>query len=730
MAKPEEKKRGIKTELAGVFFLTLALLSALSLIFYHAGVDPTQGVGLLGNNITWMMFAGIGYSAYFFPLLLFFLSFVFLIRHGEGFNIAKALSLVLFFTASCAIFSFIFDGAVAGGVFGELIERNLAGYVGKAGGIIIFSAVFLVSLRIGTGLPVIQIFDKTARALWFVTKGVYGAGRFFGKKAAELKKEEIEAEKPKKQAKEKPETEEAAKEPVQEKKAEKRAPNIVTLEQEKSKKKKAEPVQEELGFTQSTGGAYQLPSTTLLEAPEKEQAAADKEVLLTNSKILEKKLKDFDVDGSVVEVRFGPVVTTYEFEPAPGVKVNKIVNLADDLALALRAHSIRILAPIPGKAVVGVEVPNVSKSSITLREILEGQDFKKNKSRLSLALGKDISGEHYVADLAKMPHLLVAGATGSGKSVSVNVMILSILFKATPEEVRFLMVDPKMLELSIYDGIPHLLKPVITDVKRANTMLRGAVVEMERRYKLMSELGAKNIEGYNALVAEKPGHSDTDHKKLPFIVVVIDELADLMMVAGKDVEDSLVRLSQMARAAGIHLLVATQRPSVDVITGLIKANFPARISFQVPSKTDSRTILDAGGAEALLGQGDMLFMPPGAGKLLRLHGCYVSEKDIKKVTDFLKKQGKPVYHDEIMDEKTVERIAEAEDLGEEFMAKYMEAVEMAQKMEMISTSYIQRRFRIGYNTAARIIEKMEQDGVVGPAQGSKPREVIKRGIGE
>ncbi|MBI5560413.1 MAG: DNA translocase FtsK, partial [Deltaproteobacteria bacterium] len=455
----------------------------------------------------------------------------------------------------------------------------------------------------------------------------------------------------------------------------------------------------------------------------------DKEALITNSQLLEKILRDFDVEGRVVEVRPGPVVTTYEFEPAPGVKVGKITNLEDDLALAMKAVSIRILAPIPGKAVVGIEVPSPVREKIFLREVLESPAFQTSRSRLTLALGMDISGMPFTADLARMPHLLVAGATGAGKSVSVNAMVLSILFKSTPEDVRFLMIDPKMLELSAYEGIPHLLAPVVTNSKRATVMLKGIVSEMERRYGLMSEKGAKNIEQYNEMLSEKPGEKGGEHKKLPYVVVVIDELADLMMASGKDVEESLVRLSQMSRAAGINLIVATQRPSVDVITGLIKTNFPARISFQVPSKTDSRTILDAMGAEALLGDGDMLFMPPGSTKLKRVHGVYVSEREIKRVADFIKKQGMPAYEKEMMSEKAVEKTAEGEEeLGEDFLEKYREAVKMASALEMISTSYIQRRFRIGYNTAARIIEKMEEEGIVGPAQGSRPREVLKRTI--
>ena len=466
-----------------------------------------------------------------------------------------------------------------------------------------------------------------------------------------------------------------------------------------------------------------LPPLSLLDAVPKKGSSIDDKALLANSQVLEKKLLDFGIEGRVLEVRPGPVVTMYEFEPAPGVKVGRITNLSDDLALAMKAMSIRIIAPIPGKAVVGIEVPNQTRDMIMLREMMECPAFSKSRSRLSLALGKDISGAPYVADLARMPHLLVAGATGTGKSVSVNAMILSFLFKATPEDVRFLMVDPKMLELSAYEGIPHLITPVITDPKKAAGALRSIVTEMGRRYKLMAEKGAKNIEKYNQMVEDA---NKSDEKKLPFIVVIIDELADLMMTSGKDVEECLVRLSQMARASGIHLMIATQRPSVDVVTGLIKTNFPARIAFQLPSRTDSRTIIDAGGAETLLGQGDMLFLPPGTSKLQRIHGAYVSETEIKRVTDFWKKQGAPAYEEIVIEENESALIDEDADLGEEFLRRYDEAVALAATLEMISTSYVQRRFRIGYNTAARIIEKMEKEGVVGPAQGSRPREVLLR----
>jgi S-DNA-T family DNA segregation ATPase FtsK/SpoIIIE len=489
--------------------------------------------------------------------------------------------------------------------------------------------------------------------------------------------------------------------------------------------------------------AFQLPPISLLEAEMEKRQKIDRDSLIMNSRILEKKLLDYGVEGRVVEVRPGPVITVYEFEPAPGVKVSRIVNLADDLALALSALSIRIVAPIPGKSVVGIEVPNTVRETVLLKEIIDSDAFRSSKSKLSFGLGKDISGEPFVVDLAKMPHLLVAGSTGSGKSVSINSMICSILFKATPDEVRFLMIDPKMLELSDYEGIPHLLLPVVTNPKKAAAGLKWLVEEMERRYKVLAEKGVRNIEHYHQRIEkelkekkkvyrrrgdvleggeEKPVES---MESLPYIVVVIDELADLMMISSREVEESITRLAQMARAVGIHLLLATQRPSVDVLTGIIKANFPARISFQVTSKVDSRTILDTIGAEHLLGAGDMLFLPPGSSKLTRLHGAFVSSPEIKRIVEFLKKQGKPSYDLSILLEVKKEKEETGED---EYDEKYDEAVAFVAELGQASISLIQRRFRIGYNRAARIVEKMEEQGVVGSSDGIKPREVLIKKI--
>jgi S-DNA-T family DNA segregation ATPase FtsK/SpoIIIE len=490
-------------------------------------------------------------------------------------------------------------------------------------------------------------------------------------------------------------------------------------------------------------GTFQLPPISLLEAEVDKRQKIDRESLIMNSRILEKKLLDYGVEGRVVEVRPGPVITVYEFEPAPGVKVSRIVNLADDLALALSAISIRIVAPIPGKSVVGIEIPNTVRETVFLKEIIDSDPFRASKSKLSFGLGKDISGVPFVVDLGRMPHLLVAGSTGSGKSVSINSMICSILFKATPDEARFIMIDPKMLELSDYGDIPHMLLPVVTNPKKAAIALRWLVEEMERRYTVLAEKGVRNIEHYHqrrekelkekGKVFKRKGDileggedkpSET-MEKLPYIIVVIDELADLMMISSREVEESITRLAQMARAVGIHLLLATQRPSVDVLTGIIKANFPARISFQVTSKVDSRTILDTIGAEHLLGAGDMLFLPPGSSKLTRVHGAFVSSGEIKRVVEFLKKQGEPAYESAILLEDKKGKEAPGD---EEYDEKYDEAVAFVAETGQASISLIQRRFRIGYNRAARIVEKMEKEGVVGPSDGVKAREVLVKKI--
>ena len=541
---------------------------------------------------------------------------------------------------------------------------------------------------------------------------------------------------------------------------------------EEMKAKEAKVDAERLGFIPLGDGDFQLPPVNLLEYDESQAVSMDRGAMLEMSAKLIQTLDNYGIKGEVAAIRPGPVVTMYEFAPAPGTRVNKITNLTDDLAMSLEALKVRIVAPIPGKAVVGIEVPNKTRETVYLKEILADDAFQEGKAKLPLALGKDIEGGPSVVDLAKMPHLLVAGATGSGKSVAVNTMITSLLYSCTPEDVRFIMVDPKVLELSIYEGVPHLLLPVVTDPKKANLALRWAVEEMERRYELLARMGVRDIASYNkkqaklmakheadklraaadqaeraadgeeaeldeaaqqelALGADQDadmGDMDLDEppRKLPFIVVVIDEFADLMMCAPKEVETSVARIAQKARAAGIHLLLATQRPSVDVITGLIKANFPSRIAFHVTSKVDSRTILDQMGAENLLGAGDMLFSDRGSAPQ-RLHGCFVQEEEIGRVVEFLKKQGRPNYNYDILKPRDEDGDEDGgggggdDDVSDDL---YDRAVRIVAETQRVSVSYLQRRLSVGYNRAAKMVERMEREGVVSPPDVKKVREVL------
>lgn len=498
-------------------------------------------------------------------------------------------------------------------------------------------------------------------------------------------------------------------------------------------------------FKPQRKGDYELPSLKFLNFERNEEPAVDPDELRAMAAQIEQTLSDFRVDGQIVEICPGPVITMFEFSPAPGVKISKIANLSDDLAMALAAHSVRIVAPIPGKGVVGIEVPNPTREMVYLKEIIADDTFQKSKMELPLTLGFDTEGGPIVADLARMPHLLVAGATGSGKSVAVNTMICSLLYRHTADDVRMIMVDPKMLEFSIYADIPHLLLPVVTDPKQATVALNWAVQEMERRYQALADMGVRNVSGYNtkverltkqAEIDQLDGKQDSaamtalgidangtpDHSKLPYLVVIIDEFADLMMTAAKEVETAVARLAQKARAAGIHLILATQRPSTDVITGLIKANFPTRVALRVTSKTDSRVILDSNGAENLLGNGDMLFVPPGSSNLQRVHGAYVSEKEIDKIVGFLRDQAVPEYDDSILVEEDEESGGYIEDMEKD--EYYEDAVDIVVDSGQASISMIQRKLRVGYNRAARMVDMMEAEGLVSEADGYKPREVL------
>ena len=603
----------------------------------------------------------------------------------------------------------------SGGILGGLTENALVKALGISGSAIALAAIWTISLIFATGVSVANVLKSSAGLL--------------GKAYAYIKNRRAEARAKKPLAvKAKPNRLKRKKPKQLNPPAIKQTPEHPQPSSSGNGKKATQQV-----FNFMIPGSYALPAMDMLDDPPPRPKGADAKNLEMQSRLLEKKLEDFGVQGRVNEVCPGPVITTFEYEPGPGVKINRIANLSDDLALALRAMSVRIVAPIPGKAAVGIEIPNMEREYVYFKEIACSSEFEKSKSRLTLCLGKDIEGNPCTADLAKMPHLLIAGATGSGKSVALNAMIASLLYKASPEEVKLVMIDPKRIELSMFDGIPHLITPVVTDVKKATNALYWAVNEMERRYQAMADMGARNIGGYNQKVktalSKKAPLLEGDEKKedpeyMPYVVVVIDELADLMMVASKDVEAALQRLAQMARAAGIHLILATQRPSVDVLTGTIKANFPTRVSFQVSSRTDSRTILDANGAETLLGMGDMLFLPPGAAKIKRMHGAFVSEGELERILSHVRSQQKPEYDASVTD--APESSSGSELSEEDYDEKYDEAVAIVTETGQASISMIQRRLRIGYNRAARIIEVMEKEGVVGPSDGVKPREVLAR----
>ncbi len=669
----------LKKEILGIVLLGVCVFLLTGLITYNP-LDPSLSTsaggavknlcGKVGSYITDVLVQLFGMMSYLLPAIALLFALFYLRKKDPPHILVLISGLALLFLSLSVILQLLIGKIQLKGVaipfsgfLGLLLERTLVNLFSYFGSYLISIILFLISLFLIIQAPLLSLIEK----------------RITMRKSVERRKE-IKV------------VEEKQPEPKVEKKA----------------------VQESFDFFKDMG-PYKLPPISLLDETEKKELKIDKESIQLNASILEKKLKDYGIDGKVSEVKPGPVITMYEFEPAPGIKVSRISNLADDLAMALSAVSIRIIAPIPGKAVVGIEIPNKIRQTVYLRDIIESEPFDASRSYLTLALGKTISGEPYVADLTKMPHLLVAGSTGSGKSVSLNSMICSILFKATPVNVRFLMIDLKMLELSFYDGIPHLLLPVVTNPKNAKTSLRWLIDEMERRYTMMAEMGVRSIEKYNQKMAKQ------EQGPLPYIVVVIDELADLMMVSTREVEEYIARLAQMARASGIHLIIATQRPSVDVLTGIIKANFPARISCQVSSKVDSRTILDTNGAESLLGYGDMLFMSPGLGRLQRVHGPFVAEGEIKRIVEFLKQQAVPSYQNEILEEK--DEKAEDEEIDDE---KYNEAVEFVTEKGEASISMVQRRFRIGYNRAARIVERMEREGVVGPSDGVKPREVLRK----
>ncbi len=689
-------------EVEAIVALVVAGLALVALATY----DPARPVaaqqtpvGPVGAWLGWALFQSFGYAAFLFPLILAVWGAAAFVRAPMPFLWAPLGGLALLIGSATVMLDQIsqtlVDGAVRqGGLVGWTLAQGLRLSLGGVGAWLIPLAGIPVGLLLVTQVSYAALLRVQMVRLKRLRRRKRG-------KASAL--EAIAARAPLVPEIAIPEATFEMMEP----------PVVVEHARSRTLVEQGLTWQETFDFGKGGAESFQLPPVGLLKPPPASELKRTREELQDNAEILRKKLQDFEVDGRIVQVSPGPIITSYEFEPAAGIKVSQVVNLADDLALALKAASVRIVGPIPGRGTVAVEVPNAEAATVYLREIFVSAEFAESKGRLPLALGKDVNGLPVVGDLAAMPHLLVAGATGSGKSVGLNGMICSILYKATPAEVRFLMIDPKRLELSIYEGIPHLLSPVVTDAKEAAARLRWIVGKMDERYKLLQAKQVRNIEGYNKAVDAEG--------RLPYWIVVVDELADLMLVSAGEVQTSLVRLAQIARAVGIHLIIATQRPSVDVVTGLIKANFPTRIAFQMASKVDSRTVLDANGAERLLGKGDMIFVPPGAAKQVRVHGAWVADDEVKAICDFLRKQATAVYEEVVLptDEMTGMEgsPAERDDL-------YWDAVHLVIGQRQASISFLQRRMRLGYPKAARFVDMMEQDHVIGPGDGAKPREVL------
>ncbi|WP_043316254.1 DNA translocase FtsK [Microbulbifer sp. HZ11] len=756
---PESLIARIVREGALITLLAGALLVGISLLSYSpqdpgwshtgSGRDISNAIGPTGAWLADVCLSLLGWMAYLFPVLIGWRAYRILRDrnarfHGPLFALRVA-GLLLLLVAGAGIATLCFTESAQplpfsnGGIIGAAVSSALEHGLGYVGGTILLLATFAIGVTVFTGMSWLQLFEDIGRSVLFVFS-------WLGNRLARAKK----AREEQRVAREAIVVRKAAVEEEKQRTAKRQPPQIApSAPPPKPSPRAVKEKQGELFKGPVTGT---LPALSLLDpADDNKKAGFSREALEALSRLLELKLKDFGVVAEVVSVLPGPVVTRFEIQPAPGVKVSRITNLAKDLARSLAVISVRVVEVIPGKSVVGIEIPNENRQMVRLTEVLGAEVYEKSSSALTLALGHDIAGQPVVADLAKMPHLLVAGTTGSGKSVGINVMLLSLLYKSTPDEVRLILVDPKMLELSVYEGIPHLLTPVITDMNDAANGLRWCVGEMERRYKLMAAMGVRNLAGFNRKVKEAAAKGEPledptwqpdpmssvpeaeqtrPHlKPLPAIVVVIDEFADMMMIVGKKVEQLIARIAQKARAAGIHLLLATQRPSVDVITGLIKANVPTRMAFQVSSKVDSRTILDQGGAEQLLGHGDMLYLPPGTAVPIRVHGAFVDDHEVHQVVADWCRRGEPEYIDGIVDDSNnsipVPGMAtEGGDEDPEADALYDEAVAFVTKSRKASISSVQRQLRIGYNRAARMIETMEAAGVVSPQQANGNREVL------
>ncbi len=732
--------------LAGYFLVALFSYSAQDPSWSHSGSNGeiANFGGAAGAWMADLLFYLFGFLAFLLPLMLIYNGFI-LVRTRDlsaedryQMLVIRWSGFVLTLISGSALSSLHFlvePGAMpldAGGILGQITGNYFSQALGFVGATVLHLALFLAGLTLFTGLSWLAVVDNTGKfTLWVLDKLL---DRYY------LMRDRLEGNR------NRSEREQVFS--VQQKKKETRKPvKIEPVVEQLEPSPRVEKEKQIPLFKTSGKGKSTIPPLALLDKPPARVSGYSKSALEAMSQQLELKLLDFGIEIEVESVHPGPVITRFEILPAPGVKVSQISNLAKDLARALSVMSVRVVEIIPGKSVMGLEIPNENREIVALSEIVQSKAFDQAASPLTLALGKDISGEAVTADLTRMPHLLVAGTTGSGKSVAINAMLLSILFKSTPQDVRMILIDPKMLELNIYEGIPHLIAPVVTDMKEAANALRWCVAEMERRYRLMASLGVRNISGYNRKVREaaaagdplkdplfdprerllNPDAEPADLEPLPYIVVVVDEFADMMMVVGKKVEELIARLAQKARASGLHLLLATQRPSVDVITGLIKSNIPTRIAFQVSSKVDSRTILDQMGAETLLGHGDMLYLPPGTSVPERVHGAFVDDHEVHAVINEIKKSGEPDYITGVLEESTAPVLpgeAPRDSNGEEADPLYDEAVAVVTETRKASISYVQRRLKIGYNRAARMIEEMEASGVVSMVQSNGSREVL------
>jgi len=690
-------------EIKLIFLLAVALIIFISLITFDPNdislltSDPSSSksniTGTVGAYLAWWLFFLVGRGAYVVPFVIVLWGLLskklYLRIFGGVFSILAVSSLLCLTGPQTAVYRF-----QKGGIIGLGLSDFLLKYLGTAGTLIAITVLLLLSLLITTDFLVFPFLEWVFARLKVIFKGFRSAAS-----GAFRKKSPARSERPRKEA-------------IAVVSSVKATPRI--FERAKNEKKVEKPkIQEEKKAPVVYTEPYVLPSLDLLNPPPPPEERQHKDDINANSKILEETLKEFGVEAKVVNVKTGPVVTRYELEPASGVRVQKFTSLSDNIALAMKAMTIRIEAPIPGKSTIGVEVPNSKAALVYLKEVLESKQYKGSESTLMLALGKDISGTPIIADLDDMPHLLIAGTTGSGKTVCVNSIITALLFKTSPDEIKFLMIDPKRVELAVFNNLPHLLAPVVTEAKKASGALSWAITEMERRLDLFTELGVRNITAY------KKKEESENLPGLPYIIIIIDELHDLMLVAPQEVEDMITRLAALSRAVGIHMIIATQRPSVDVITGVIKANLPARISFKVASKTDSRTVLDMNGAEKLLGTGDMLFIKPGSPKPVRIQGTLVTDGEISRITDFIKAQRKPQFEEAIL---KVEEKAKYKKFDKDEI--YEKAVMLVLQSKQASVSMLQRRLGVGYTRAARLMDMMEDERIVGPYQGSKPREIL------